>query len=75
VKDRVRELLICYGYGDGGGGPTDELIRKAGAYRAMPGAPQVVPSTVRAISRRWRRRRRACPSGRGSSTSKAIAAF
>jgi alpha-mannosidase len=48
VKDRVRELLICYGYGDGGGGPTDELIRKAGAYRAMPGAPQVVPSTVRA---------------------------
>jgi alpha-mannosidase len=48
VKDRVHELLICYGYGDGGGGPTDELIRKAGAYRAMPGAPQVVPSTVRA---------------------------
>jgi alpha-mannosidase len=48
VKDRVRELLICYGYGDGGGGPTDELIRKAGAYRDMPGAPQVLPSTVRA---------------------------
>jgi alpha-mannosidase len=47
VKDRVHDMLIAYGYGDGGGGPTDELIRKAKAYRAMPGAPQVVPSTVR----------------------------
>ncbi|MEM9320080.1 MAG: glycoside hydrolase family 38 C-terminal domain-containing protein [Pseudomonadota bacterium] len=48
MKDRVQELLIAYGYGDGGGGPTDELIRKAKAYEAMPGAPQVKPSTVRA---------------------------
>jgi len=47
VKDRVQDMLICYGYGDGGGGPTDDLIRTAKAYRAMPGAPQVVPSTVR----------------------------
>lgn len=46
-KDRVRDMLIAYGYGDGGGGPTDALIRKAQAYRAMPGAPQIVPSTVR----------------------------
>ncbi len=48
MKDRVKELLIAYGYGDGGGGPTDDLIRKARAYRAMPGAPRVMPSTVRA---------------------------
>jgi alpha-mannosidase len=47
VKDRVRDMPIAYGYGDGGGGPTDALIRKAQAYRAMPGAPQLVPSTVR----------------------------
>ncbi|MEX3014776.1 alpha-mannosidase [Gymnodinialimonas hymeniacidonis] len=49
VKDRVRDLLICYGYGDGGGGPTDELIRKAKVWSAMPGAPQLKPSTVRAF--------------------------
>jgi alpha-mannosidase len=49
VKDRVRDLLICYGYGDGGGGPTDELIRKAKVWSAMPGAPQLRPSTVRAF--------------------------
>ncbi len=47
VKDRVRDLLICYGYGDGGGGPTDELIRKAKTWAAMPGAPELTPSTVR----------------------------
>ncbi|MEM7720898.1 MAG: glycoside hydrolase family 38 C-terminal domain-containing protein [Pseudomonadota bacterium] len=47
VKDRVNDMLIAYGYGDGGGGPTDELIRKAKVWRAMPGAPQVIPSTVR----------------------------
>jgi len=47
VKDRVSDMLIAYGYGDGGGGPTDALIRKAEAYRAMPGAPRLTPSTVR----------------------------
>ncbi|MEJ6389171.1 alpha-mannosidase [Gymnodinialimonas ulvae] len=49
VKDRVCDLLICYGFGDGGGGPTDELIRKAKVWSAMPGAPRLTPSTVRAF--------------------------
>ncbi|MEO0912284.1 MAG: alpha-mannosidase, partial [Pseudomonadota bacterium] len=47
MKDRVHDLLMAYGYGDGGGGPTDTLIRKAHAYRALPGAPRVEPSNVR----------------------------
>ncbi|WP_158599024.1 alpha-mannosidase [Rhodophyticola porphyridii] len=46
-KDGVHDLMICYGYGDGGGGPTDGLIRKARAYRAIPGAPRLTPGTVR----------------------------
>ncbi|MEM6896468.1 MAG: glycoside hydrolase family 38 C-terminal domain-containing protein, partial [Pseudomonadota bacterium] len=41
-------LPICYGYGDGGGGPTEELLAKADAYRAMPGMPVLKMSTVRA---------------------------
>ncbi|MDJ0860591.1 MAG: glycoside hydrolase family 38 C-terminal domain-containing protein, partial [Dinoroseobacter sp.] len=49
MKDRVRELLIAYGYGDGGGGPTDDLIRKAKVYEALPGAPQLTQSSVRAF--------------------------
>lgn len=47
MKDRVRDLLIAYGYGDGGGGPTDELIRKAEVYKAMPGAPRIAFSSAR----------------------------
>ncbi|MEM6388720.1 MAG: glycoside hydrolase family 38 C-terminal domain-containing protein [Pseudomonadota bacterium] len=47
MKDRVRDLLIAYGYGDGGGGPTDELIRRGKTYAALPGAPKVEFSTVR----------------------------
>ncbi|WP_421904653.1 alpha-mannosidase [Mameliella sp.] len=37
----VSDFLIAYGYGDGGGGPTEELILKTRAYAAMPGAPKV----------------------------------
>ncbi|MEL6838655.1 MAG: glycoside hydrolase family 38 C-terminal domain-containing protein [Pseudomonadota bacterium] len=45
---KVRELPICYGYGDGGGGPTENLLAKAHAFAAMPGMPQMRMSTVRA---------------------------
>ncbi|WP_305985151.1 glycoside hydrolase family 38 C-terminal domain-containing protein [Roseibium sp. MMSF_3544] len=47
MKEHVQDLLIAYGYGDGGGGPTDELIRRGKAYQALPGAPKVNFSTVR----------------------------
>jgi alpha-mannosidase len=40
-KDQHATLPICFGYGDGGGGPTRELIVQAQAYRNMPGAPRV----------------------------------
>ncbi|MEM9523256.1 MAG: glycoside hydrolase family 38 C-terminal domain-containing protein [Pseudomonadota bacterium] len=49
VKAQVADLPICYGYGDGGGGPTDALIRRGRAYKSMPGAPEVRFSTVRAF--------------------------
>ena len=43
----LRELPIAFGYGDGGGGPNDDLVRKARAYAEMPGAPALRMSTVR----------------------------
>ncbi|MGR3467753.1 MAG: alpha-mannosidase, partial [Shimia sp.] len=49
AKEHIRDLPICYGYGDGGGGPTGKLIRKAKAYQDMPGAPRVEYSTARAF--------------------------
>ncbi|MEM6384708.1 MAG: glycoside hydrolase family 38 C-terminal domain-containing protein [Pseudomonadota bacterium] len=47
AKDKIRDLPICFGYGDGGGGPTEGLIQTAKAYDAMPGMPKLVMSTVR----------------------------
>ncbi|MEL7117283.1 MAG: glycoside hydrolase family 38 C-terminal domain-containing protein, partial [Pseudomonadota bacterium] len=47
AKEAVTALPICYGFGDGGGGPTETLIGKARTYRTMPGAPQIQMSTVR----------------------------
>ncbi len=47
TQQAVRDLPICFGYGDGGGGPTEALLAKARAFRAMPGMPRVQMSTVR----------------------------
>ncbi|MEM6738779.1 MAG: glycoside hydrolase family 38 C-terminal domain-containing protein [Pseudomonadota bacterium] len=49
AKERIDELPICYGYGDGGGGPTGPLIRRAELWAEMPGAPRMRFSSVRAF--------------------------
>ncbi len=46
-KPSHSELIMAYGYGDGGGGPTRELIDTLDAYQDMPGAPRMRPGTVR----------------------------
>jgi alpha-mannosidase len=40
-KDDQRTLLMVYGYGDGGGGPTREMSENARELRAFPGLPRV----------------------------------
>lgn len=47
AKAEIRDLPICFGYGDGGGGPTEGLIRTALSYGAMPGMPRLRMSTLR----------------------------
>ncbi|GFE64967.1 alpha-mannosidase [Litoreibacter roseus] len=47
AQDHVQHLPICFGYGDGGGGPTEELLAKARAYQRMPGMPRMRHSNVR----------------------------
>lgn len=43
-----RELLQCYGNGDGGGGPTGEMLENARRMqKALPGCPKVEHSLVR----------------------------
>ncbi len=34
------ELLFPFGYGDGGGGPTEEMLEFADRARAFPGLPR-----------------------------------
>lgn len=40
-KDLNRDLIISYGWGDGGGGPTREMIKYIEAAKLMPGLSQV----------------------------------
>ncbi len=46
-KEAYDELLIAYGYGDGGGGPTREMIENVETLADFPGAPRVRPGTIR----------------------------
>lgn len=47
-KETYNELLTAYGYGDGGGGPTREMIQNVERLNAFPGAPRVKSGSVRA---------------------------
>ncbi|MBF9013985.1 MULTISPECIES: alpha-mannosidase [unclassified Oceanispirochaeta] len=41
-KDINDDILVCYGYGDGGGGPTREMLETARRMeRGIPGCPTV----------------------------------
>ena len=64
-KERNWDLPICYGYGDGGGGPTEELIARADALHAMPGAPRVKKGTVRGFFEALESQPRDLPRWRG----------
>jgi alpha-mannosidase len=51
-KELHNELMTAYGYGDGGGGPTREMIENVEQYRHHPGAPRVRPGTIREFMER-----------------------
>ncbi len=40
-KEMQKDLLMAYGYGDGGGGPTREMLENIEAMKEFPGLPQV----------------------------------
>lgn len=40
-KDINDELLLAFGWGDGGGGPTKEMLEAARAMKNIPGLPKV----------------------------------
>lgn len=40
-KDKNDELLIAFGWGDGGGGPTREMLEQSRVMKNIPGIPRV----------------------------------
>lgn len=45
-KDINQELLLAYGYGDGGGGVNREMLEMRRRYDNMPGIPEVKPKSA-----------------------------
>ena len=46
-KELHKDLLMAYGFGDGGGGPTREMLENIEVMKNFPGLPQVKQSSVR----------------------------
>jgi alpha-mannosidase len=46
-KELHRDLLMSYGFGDGGGGPTREMLENITVMSDFPGLPRVQNSSVR----------------------------
>lgn len=45
-RGALNEWPICYGFGDGGGGPNEQLVQAVKAYERMPGMPSLSFSRV-----------------------------
>lgn len=45
-KEHQQELLMAYGYGDGGGGPTREMLENIQAMGAFPATPRMRQGSV-----------------------------
>lgn len=45
-KDVCQELLLAYGYGDGGGGVNRDMLEMRRRLENMPGHPRVVPGSA-----------------------------
>ena len=48
-KDLHKNLLMAYGFGDGGGGPTREMLENIEVMKKFPSLPQVKQSSVRSF--------------------------
>lgn len=64
-KEHHRELLTAFGFGDGGGGPTLEMVERARALASIPGTPQVRMGTVAEFFRNLEKHARDLPTWNG----------
>ena len=76
-KDALGESLLSIGFGDGGGGPTEEMIERVARAGRLPGAAgrrASAASTRSSTARRRRPPRTSCRCGSASCTSSCTAA-
>ncbi|NUK30271.1 alpha-mannosidase [Parageobacillus sp. VR-IP] len=55
-KDINDDLLLAFGWGDGGGGPTKEMIEAARAMKNLPGIPNVKMDKVESYFERLQKK-------------------
>jgi alpha-mannosidase len=48
-KDANDELIVLYGWGDGGGGPTREMLEAGRVLANLPGLPRAMPGLAEAF--------------------------
>ena len=48
-KELHKDLLMAYGFGDGGGGPTREMLENIAVMKGFPALPQVRQSSAKAF--------------------------
>ncbi len=60
-KDVNDELINLYGWGDGGGGPTREMLESGRVLADLPGLPRAVPDVAEAFFKRVDERTAAQP--------------
>ena len=51
-KEITGEVLLAFGFGDGGGGPNRDMLRMRQVMDSLPGLPQVRPTTAGAFFER-----------------------
>ncbi|MBR4727518.1 MAG: alpha-mannosidase [Clostridia bacterium] len=61
LKDTTDLRLVAYGYGDGGGGPTDGMIETGLRACAMEGMPEIEPMTISAFMKELEAQREGLP--------------
>lgn len=44
-KGRTHDQMLLFGYGDGGGGPTPDMIERLNRFSAVQGFPEIILST------------------------------
>ncbi len=62
-KDLNHDLLISFGYGDGGGGPNRDMLKTAACIEKMPGLPHVRSESATAYFERLNQTVRENPLG------------